>query len=495
MMMRSKKMGLVPVLALAVAAGACNDGWTDLTELNENPNAPTEVRPELVFTEGLQQAANAMLGNALNMDYGEHLAQHFAEIAYPEEDVYQYRSTEINAIFRGAYSSYLKEFQEVIDIGEERGDPNLQAAGLVMKSWVFQNMTDIWGDLPYSEALKGDAEEPILAPKYDTQEEIYRGLLADLKAAAEMIDPDEDPFGGQDLIYGGDMAAWRKFANSLRLRVAMRLSDRDPDLARAEVQAALDAPGGVFESNDDNALICYGTVTRNPWYTYFQSRGNDYRVSKTLVDTLTSYNDPRLKIYAAPIASDTTGKTYAGMPNGHRDGHGYRPAATSKPGSYFLSQTACLALMTYSEVLFFLAEAEQRWGDPAQAATLYEDAIRASMERWGIDDATINAYLAQPRVQYNPATWKEQIGLQKWIALFSQGLEAFAEVRRLDQPVLKPGPGAVLDHIPLRYPYPFSEDQFNSANLRAAMQRQGITGDLTSQHATPVWWDVNTPTP
>lgn len=490
---RMKWTRLIPVAAVALAGAACNDGWGDLTGINENRNAPTVARPELIFTEGIQQAAGDLLGNAFNMDYGEHLAQHFAEIAYAEEDRYLYRPNEIDNLFRLAYYEYLKDFQEVIDLGEEAGNDNIVAGGLIMKTWAFHQLTDIWGDLPYSEALKGDAEEPIFAPKYDTQEEIYNRMLADLANASEIINPSGNPFGGQDLIYKGDMAKWQKFANSLRLRLAMRISDVDPEKARAEFNAALAAPGGIFTSNADNALMCYGTVTRNPWHTYFQSRGNDYRISATLIDTLKAFNDPRLPVYASPIASDTINKTYIGMPNGRADGHGIKPGDVSRPGSYFLSQTACHALMTYSEVLFLQAEAVERGFITGNAADFYEAAIRASMERWDIPADTIDTYLAQPRVQYGAGTWKEQIGLQKWLSLFGQGLEAFAEVRRLDQPQLKPGPDAQLEHIPLRYPYPFSEEQFNKANLLEAMDRQGISGSQHSQHATPVWWDVNPP--
>lgn len=495
MMKRSDLIKLAPLCALAVVAGACTEGWTDITDLNENPNAPTTARPELVLTEGMQEAFDELLGGGLNLDYGEHLVQHVSEIAYPEEDAYTYRNTEIDAQFREAYSEYLMDFERVIQLGTEAGQDNVVAVGLAMKSWTFQGLTDIWGALPYSEAFQGDPENALITPVYDTQQQIYDRLLADVTTAAGMLDASTDPFGPQDLVYQGDMALWQKFANSLHLRLAMRLSEVDPAKAQAEVNAALGASGGVFTSNADNARICYGEITRHPWFESFEGRPNDFRVAATVIDTLKAYNDPRLGVYAAPIESESVegdsvpDPYYRGMPSGMPDGHGYSASETSKPGEeYFLSADACLPLMTFAEVTFLQAEAAARGWTGGDAAQLYADAIRASLEQWGIGGTEIDAYLAQPEVQWT-GNWREQIGLQKWLALFGQGVEAYAEVRRLNYPVLTPGPAATLEQLPARYPYPFSEETFNSQNLSAALEQQGMA-NRTAQ-TVPVWWDAN----
>lgn len=481
------KVGLA--LALAVAVGAC-DGVTDLTELNENPNGPLEVPPGVLFTEAVQSGTSLILGTGWNLDYGELLAQHMAEIQYAEEDIYQYRDNEINGRFREFYSGFMKDLDEVISLAQAAEDPNTEAAARIMQTWAMQTMTDAWGDLPYSQAFKGGSEEAIIQPVYDSQEEIYTQMFADLEASAGMIDPAANPLGAADLIYGGDMAAWQKFANSLRLRLAMRLADVAPTVAAQQFNAALAGP--IFTSEADNALQCYGGNDENPWYTYIElSRPNDFRVSATLIDTLKSYDDPRLAVFAQPIQSDSVAGApvaapfYRGMPNGLEE-HSYATDETSFPGDYFVSPDACWALMTYEEVLFLRAEAAARGFTAENAALLYNQAIRASFERWGIPDSEIAAYLAQPSVVFNPATWREQIGLQKWISLFGQGLEAFAEVRRLNFPHLEPGADAVLDEIPDRYPYPFSEEQFNEENYMAALNRQGTDG----QHLGNVWWDV-----
>lgn len=482
----------LPVLALAAGTAGCED----LTSLNDNPNAPTEVPARFVFTEGLQDAANRFLGASFNFGYGEVLAQHLAQIQYAEEDLYLYRDADLDFLFREAYSGYLMDFHTVAKLGEAEEDPNLQAGGTIMRTWTMQNMTDLWGDLPYSEALQG-VEGGIVTPAYDTQAQIYTRMFADLAAASAMINPAEDPFGAQDLVYHGDMANWRKFANSLRLRLALRVSDVAAGQAATQAAAAVAAPGGLISSQAENAQICYTSTTRNPWFNYWQGRPGDYRMSATLVNTMKALNDPRLDSYAQPIEADSTygGRAlapgeqyYEGLPNGLAE-NDWKFTEASQPGTALLAQTACLPLMTYEEVLFLRAEAAARGLVAGDAGALYNAAITASMTRWGATSAEIAAYLAQPGVAWNPAQWQQRIGTQKWIALFGQGLEAFAEVRRLDFPQLVPGPDAVLTSIPKRYPYPFSESTFNDANLQAARQRQSITTAEQAQTAR-LWWDV-----
>ena len=485
---------LAPMLALTLGAAAC-DG---LTDLNEDPNAPTDVPAKFLLTDGQQDAADRLLGPSFNFGYGEVLVQHLAQIQYAEEDLYLYRTTDIDFLFREAYSGYLMDFHTVAELGEDEGEPNVQAAGLIMKSWAMQNLTDMWGDLPYSEAFQG-IKGGVITPKYDTQAQIYDKLFTDVTAAAAMIQAGDNPLGAQDLIYGGNGAKWQKFANSLRLRMAMRISDVNPTKARAEFVAALAGPGGVFTSAEDNAQICYTTTTRNPWFTYWQTRPGDYRVGRVLVDTMKSLSDPRLPAYAQPITAATTygGRTlaagekhYEGLPAGlAANDYGFNKV--SQPGEALLSQTACLPVLTYEEVLFLRAEAAARGFTADNAQAFYEAAVTASMVRWGGTTAQAQAYLAQPRVMWNAANWRALIGLQKWIALYGQGLEAFAEVRRLDYPVLRPGPDAELQNsIPARYPYPYSEETFNAANLQEAQARQGITGAANEQTAK-LWWDKN----
>ncbi len=294
-------------------------------------------------------------------------------------------------------------------------------------------------------------------------------------------------------MYGGAMAQWRKFANSLRLRLAMHLSNADPTTAAAEAQAAVAA--GVFASDTDNAQLLYLATSPNRNPIYDDARGrDDYGMSKTYVDSLLSWNDPRLPVFAQ-LNKDTivANRTYQGMPNGLNDGGGPALFYISRFGTYWReTPDAPLELLTYSEVLFLEAEAAQRgWiaGDPA---TLYAAAIRASMQQYGITDTTVvNPYLRSSRVQYNAATGLTQIAYQKWVSLFMQGMEAWTEVRRTGVPTLVPGPNAVLPRIPERLPYADNEQVLNKANVDFAVAAQGFTS--STDLSTPLWFTGRRP--
>jgi hypothetical protein len=269
----------------------------------------------------------------------------------------------------------------------------------------------------------------------------------------------------------------------------MHLTNVDAAKAQAQAQAAVAA--GVFESNADNAQLMYlaNSPNQNPIYTnhYVDSR-DDFGMSKTLVDSLLSWNDPRLPVFAQ-LNKDTivANRTYQGLPNGLVDGEGPPLFYISRFGALWRENPAApLALLTYSEVLFLEAEAAQRgWiaGDPA---TLYANAIRASMEQYGIADAAITTYLADPRVQYNAGTALTQIAYQKWVSLFMEGMESWTEVRRTGVPALLPGPHAVLSTIPQRLPYDDAEEVLNKANVEAAVAAQGFgaSNDLSK----PLWF-------
>jgi len=327
-----------------------------------------------------------------------------------------------------------------------------------------------------------------VAPKYDAQQAVYTGIFADLAKAGSEIVPAGTGFPSGDLLYGGSMSNWKKFAYSLMLRDAIHLSKADPTTAAKEAQAAI--AGGVFQSNADNATLDYVASNPNPIYTDHIVNGrDDYGMSKTLVDTLLSLQDPRLPVYAEPNTSGANGG-YEGRPPGLISGP--PNADISRIGAMWREQPdAPIVWQSYAEVLFLEAEAAQRgWisGDPG---SLYTQAITASMQQYGIPQAQIDAYLAQPRVQFNASTALTQIALQKWIALFMNGEEGFTEVRRTGVPALKPGPDARLTGIPRRIPYPDDEAKLNATSYDAAMSAQGLspTASYLVTMQQPVWWN------
>ncbi|HEX8360314.1 MAG TPA: SusD/RagB family nutrient-binding outer membrane lipoprotein, partial [Longimicrobium sp.] len=425
-------------------------------------------------------------GSTLHYDYAATWIQHYAKIQYTNEDRYQLRSTGNDAHWLGFYAGALQDFQGVIAKADSTGEPNKKAAALVMKSWTMGIVTDVWGDVPYTQANLGlDAiggDRSVTSPKYDPQQVVYNGLFAELTAAAKMITPSGSNFGTADLIYGGDMAKWRKFANSLHLRHAMRLSQVDPAKGRAEFVAAMSDAGGVFTSNADNAMLQYQSSRPNnhPLNELFRTR-YDQVISKTLVDTLNSLKDPRVAIYADKNAFGE----YRGAQNAVTS-----PKvpfdSLSSIGAYFLAPDAPGMLQSYAEVLLLQAEAAQRGWIAGNAAELYQAAIRANMSFYGISSAQIDAYLAQPRVAY---AGLPSIHLQKWIVLYGNGPEAWAEQRRTDTPALKRGPNAAssVTTIPMRFTYPLIEQSVNDANRLEAIQRQYGKESVTLNDK--VWWD------
>lgn len=491
----NKVTAVAAVLALVLGAGACDVP----TDINDNPNAPTDVTPQYILPQLIQSSVSLILGYP-HLDMTGVWAGHHAEIQYAEEDVGQIREVTVINRWEAYFSGDLQDAQTIVDKGQASGDANVTAVGMIIRAWVFHAATDLWGDIPYSEALQGmgeEGEEENDTPVYDPQEAVYAGMIANLKAAADMISAGSSPFGQEDLIYGGNMELWRKFANSLRLRLAVRSKNA------AAAQSAI--ADGVFTSNADNAVLNYlsSQPNVNPIFDNFRTR-DDHRISATIVDTLKQLDDPRLPVFARPLEAEdvrATGLVYDGMPNGYAAGHPFQFNEKSKLGLYFSLADAPAVLMGYPEVLFLQAEAAERGWIAASAATLYTEGVTASLQMYdgaecvvpgasaagdvdgtcSITAADIAAYLAQPGVAYNGI---ESIGVQKWIALFGNGQEAWSEWRRLDFPHQTPGPDHTLGQIPTRYPYPQTEQSLNRENMEAAVARQG-GADLTGY----VWWD------
>jgi hypothetical protein len=293
-------------------------------------------------------------------------------------------------------------------------------------------------------------------------------------------------FSSGDLLYGNDLDAWRMFANSLRMRLAMRMSEVDAAGASAAFAAAYAAGG--FTSNADNAMFAWpGAPYENPLFENWQGR-DDHGVSETMIDTLASMADPRLELYAEPATHDGA---YRGLQNGDITPE-FSLAYYSRIGNHWRANGANTptAIMTYSEVALLAAEAANRGWIADDAQTLYEAGIRANMAQWNAPNAPtqaeIDAYI--PTVGYagDDATGLAQIQLQQWIGLYMNGSEAWAHVRRTNVPALAAGPDLTLSRIPVRFTYPDLEQSLNLSNYQAAVARQGADA-LT----TTVWWQMN----
>lgn len=471
-----KLKGLSILLAVIVLVG-CTDNFK---EINTDPNTATVVPTAYLLTN----AERGVLGQRFNFTTSLY-AQHWAETQYTNTSRYE----TAEASFNGYYSSPLADLQQIINLNTDEATMNDAAASgdnanqiavaTILKVLTFQYITDMWGDIPYSEALQGVNN---FTPAYDTQAAVYASFLTELDAAIAMINtaPTNALIGDQ--IYEGDMASWRKFANALKMRVGMRMSNTsDSATGLAAVSSAM---AGAFSGGDD-ALYPYlpDAANDNPVWAHFLTR-TDYAVSNTLVDFMNTRNDPRLPMYgdeAPNFAPNVIGMPYgvdnsiAGLITNDE---------ISFPGTMVRSATSPGIMMTYAEQLFIEAEYAEITA-PGSGMAAYNAAITESMSFWGVDAADVPAYLADAGVVYNAATADQLIGEQKWLALYTDGHEAWANFRRTGFPALVAAPDASEGRdIPRRRAYTQDEYDLNGTNIAAAVAAQGA--DVME---TRMWWD------
>lgn len=454
----------------------------ELQKINENPNAAQNAQPDYLLTTATKNAVDEYWAITRGSNPSSLFVQHWAMIQYTDPDRYIFTNNAFQELWTVGYSTIVN-FNKIIELGDDQNNSNYKGVALVLRSWVFSLLTDAFGDIPYSQSIQIDQ---YLTPAYDSQKEVYEGILNDLKSAQSYMDPTAKSIAG-DIIYNNNITLWKKLANSLRLRIALRISDREPEISK-QVLADIQNEGGSFiSSNNEIAQLIYlSSPNQNPVSNYFDTR-DDYRISKTIVDKLIQLHDPRLPIYSART-QDATSPNYVGLPNGLLvgDASNYGFSKTSKPGAYFTEPHAPGVIFSYSEVLFDRAEAAARGFIDENAVSLYRGAIQASLEQYDISESAISTYLNSPDVQYDAGNFKKSIGDQKWLALFGQGLEAYAEWRRLDYPRLQPAvAGALNGKMPLRFIYPGTEQSLNGKSYKQAVADQGE--DLLT---TRLWFDV-----
>ena len=471
-----KKIAYITLFALTFSS--CSD---TLDDINKNPNATETPLAPYLLTGSLKQGADLYWGSTNNFDSSLLFVQHWAKIQYTEPDTFNLSNSSFVTLWNTGYSTLITDLNTIINFPEAQANSNYKGIALALRSWTFLLLTDAYGSVPYKEAgLK-------VNPAYNTQKEIYTGLLEDLKQAQSLLGTANGAVTG-DLSYKGDITKWKKLVNSLRLRIALRISDREPALAKqTAIEATTDAGGLISSTNDIFKFTYISSPQQNPASAWFETR-DDYRISKTMVDKLYELSDPRLPVYAQLPTDATVGK-YAGGGNGlsAAAANAQGLAKTSRPGTYFLTSQSPAVFASYSETLFNVAEAVARGYIAGDAEALYKSAITASFNQFGITDATVIAnYLNQATVKYDATNYAKSIGTQKWIAFYGQGLDAFAEWRRLDYPVLVAGPNSLLEgKIPSRFFYPGTEQSLNGTSYKAAVDAQGK--DLLT---TKLWFDV-----
>lgn len=463
---------------VVVAATSCKK---NLSGLNVDPKNPSSAPSYAFFTNAQRTMTNTLASSNVNLNVFRLIVQYWQETTYTDESNYDLATRSINdAVWNALYRDVLRDLQEAknlvpTDVPDAAVQKNQIAIADFMQVIAFYYLVTTYGNIPYTEAL--DINKPF--PKYDDAKTVYYDLLTRLDADIANMSTSAGSFGGADIIYGGNVAKWKKFANSFKLKMALTIADDDNAKAKTTAEAAV--TGGVFTSNADNAEFQYlsSPPNTNPiWVDLVQSGRKDFVAASTIVNAMAALDDPRMDDYFTLDASSG----YSGGDPGESSNY----ATFSKPAVAITAPDFPALLMDYSEVEFLLAEAVARgYSVGGTAITHYNNGITASTVYWGGTVAEATTYIAQPSVNYATAagTYKQKIGTQKWIALYNRGWDAWIEWRRLDYPQLNPASLAVSD-IPLRYPYPVNEQNVNRANYEAAAA--AIGGDLVE---TKLWWD------
>ncbi len=471
-----KRLLIIP--AILFLFSACRK---DLSSLNVDTKRPKDVPSYTLFSNGVRNLSDLLATPNVNTNIFMLITQQWTEVTYVDESNYDLGTRKItDNWWRILYKNVLVNFEAArtylaTDVPDQGQKANELAQLDIMEVYTYYILVNTFGNVPYKEAL----DPSNFFPKYEDAKTIYYDLLTRLDADIAALNPANPGFDrNQDLIYAGNVAAWKKFANSLKLRMGITIADFDNAKAKTVIESA--APG-AFTSNADNAQFTYfaSTPNTNPvWVNLVASGRNDYVPANSIIGLMNSLNDPRRAFYfSKPQDSAYKG----GVP-----GKGNAFSTLSHPGDLVEKPDFPYVFMGYWEVEFILAEAVERgYAVGGTAASHYNAAITASLTWWGVSPADIAAYLAQPSVAYATATgtYKQKIGTQKYLAFYMDGFDAWTEQRRLDYPVA-PAPAIPKSGYPVRYSYPVNEQNLNSGNWRAAAT--AIGGDKVE---TKLFWD------
>ncbi len=457
-------------------------------EVNTDPDAFEEVPPTNILAYVLQRSAQTFGGD---MDGYGTFSGYIVKIQYldymggliPSNNTYGNR-------WALCYTNN-SQIKSLLASTEEDAEyyKNIRSVVRIWRNYMWLFLLDSWGDIPYSEALK--AEEGVLSVKYDKQENVYPAVLADLKVIADELAAGFGPadLGDGDFIYDGDMEKWQRFCNSLRMRIAMRISGVSPELAKSTIEEICANPTKypICETNDDNCYLWWPGTAPNfeRWYNDMRSR-DDFGVSDILIDHLKDMQDPRLKTIAKPAKSD-------GQYRGFQNGPASKPILNtiSRVGTMYREDPAGFTPFLKScENYFIIAEAAMKgWNVGMSAEEAYEIAVVLSMEDNGISADETEAYLAG-KGKWDNTT--ERIWWEAWIALFKENWETWCLYRRTgipstNYPAIKSIYGSAHNDQPFRLPYPQNQYDYNGENLTPILD--GIKDYCWGKQ---LWWDKRT---
>ncbi len=461
---------------------SCTKNFEDF---NTNKKRASEVPGDFLFSNAEKALADQMASVNVNLNIFTLWAQYWTETTYTDEANYDLVTRNIaDAQFRILYRDILADLKEAkrilnaeVAIGEEAEIIKQNKLNIItiVEGYSWNYLLTIFGDIPYQEALAEDNN----LPKYDDAHTVYLDVLKNVKDATDALNNTFGSFGDADLIFAGDIDMWKKFGNSLLIKIAINLADVDATNAQKYIEGAYNS--GVFAAGEAAQVVYPGGTNSNPiWQDLVASGRNDFVAANTIIDIMNELQDPRIDNYFTPVP-DTN----------YYEGGIYGESSPFDQLSHVAdpiqAPTYPVTLLDYTEVAFYLAEASARgYSVGGTAEEWYNEGITSSILSWGGTQEEVDAYLAKPEVAYATAqgTWQEKIGLQAWLAFYTRGLEGWTSWRRLDYPILNIPPQVdTYDEIPVRFTYPIGEQTLNPDNYDAVS-----AGDLMT---TPLFWDIH----
>jgi hypothetical protein len=513
--MKRIRLILFPVLLSIVVIGtnSCTDQFE---ELNTDKTKLTSLDASGVgnaFAAAQYRSISASWQTYQSL-FADLQAQYFANVAinFPSDRNVMVGNW-LNGAWNGFYSNAVPPILGVLENTKPGGPSENAAIFAIANIWKVQMYlprTDYWGAIPYSKV--GNGEKFV---EYDSQEFIYKDFIATLKKSAADLQAfkGKNVLGNNDQVYDGNVDKWILFANTMRLRIAMRMSKVDPALAKSEAESAV--AGGVLMTNADDAFVKVTTNSLNPMAQ--TTAWNEFRMSAAMESVLKGYNDPRISRYYAPVAGTTN--TFKGLRNGYTQVDLGKPenaaVANSNVANAFLPDamfSTPFGIMFASESYFLRAEgALNGWNMAGNAKDLYETGISIAMRQWGITDAAaVSAYtngttspialndgVKTPALSDIPVKWadtpikqREQVLTQKWLSLWPNAHEAWAEYRRTGFPKLYPriaseNPEVPANGVVRRTPYTIGENNTNKKGVESGISKLGGADNS----ATRLWWD------
>ena len=474
-----KLKAILYTLPILLSLGGCNK---DFEKTNTNPNGLSKVTPANLLAPALKKSVE--YGMSRSQRVTNELMQVTVNMGDGDGKIFRYevRANEADYLYNNLFLQ-LKNFNDIYQLAEKTDSKSYMGVSLICQAWLFSILTDTYGDIPYTDALKG--RELLISPKFDRQEDIYKGLFQSLDSANVYLKSAANLANGSDPLYGGNVSSWRKFGNSLYLRLLTRLSDKASLNTVAQIKKmvetnATDYP--IIANNGESAILRWTGVS--PYISPFSTwRPGDWYTPKLttfFVDNLNEWSDPRIQKWASLYEGE-----YAGVPSGYPIGS--NPIGKSALLTTLMSEPLLGNILNYSELQFILAEAALKgWISKKPAKEYYEEGTKSAIELWGLSLPT--NYLTGEHVVWDESASQSRkmqlIHQQKYYSLFFTDLQSWFEFRRTGYPELPLLSGHLNNGImPARLNYPVYLQSANPTNYKEALQNQG-PDDIN----TLVWW-------